>query len=66
MIVETVARETGVPFDDIVGDGRDLRAVVARRVCYRRMRDQGVSLPEIGRLMQRHHTTVLHSLRGHR
>ena len=38
-------------------------ALAARVEIARRLRDAGMSLPQIGRAMGRHHTTVLYYLR---
>lgn len=62
-IVAQVAIETGLPIEIIVGDTRIPPAVLARRLVYQRMKSEGYSLSKIGKLMQRHHTTILHSLR---
>lgn len=63
-LLEDAAREAGVPIAVILGPVR------ARRVAWPRMRamarahlDYGFSLPTIGRVFRRDHTSVLHAVR---
>lgn len=44
------------------GPRRDAAIVRVRRMVARVLRDAGCSLPEIGRIMARHHTSVLNLL----
>jgi chromosomal replication initiation ATPase DnaA len=50
----------------IVGPGRSVDQVKARRAIARRLRDKndgpGLSYPEIGKIIKRHHTTVMYLL----
>ena len=59
------AERHGVAFADVVAPGRrGERVTVARRAIANRLRLEGHSLPEIGRIMGGlHHTTVLYMLR---
>ena len=61
-IVADVACAHGVPETEILSDSRRRDLTAARRDVYSRMFDLGVSYNQIGRLMQRHHTTVMFAL----
>ncbi len=61
-IGETVAAAGGVEWVDIVADRRARPAVEARQVgMWQARRRTGASLPVIGRVFSRDHTTVLHA-----
>lgn len=47
----------------LLGPSRSDRAVMARRAAIVVLRGEGLSLPAIGRIIGRHHTTVLNALR---
>ena len=55
--------DAGVPMAEIRGRGRDPRTVHARDLVCARLRAAGLSLPTIGRLVGRDHSTVLYALR---
>lgn len=65
VIISLVAAKHGVTAADIVGPSRTRKIVAARHeaigVVYTHCRQ--VSLPAIGRLFNRDHTTILHALR---
>ena len=63
-IVTQVCNEANARPDDVRNGGNrkelvDLRAEIARRA-----RLAGFSFPQIGRAMNRHHTSVMHLLKG--
>lgn len=62
-ILETVAADAGISAAKLVR--RDNRAafVEPRRRAMFLMREAGGTLEEIGRIMRRHHSTVLHNVR---
>jgi len=62
-IVAASARAFGMSQLAVVGEGRHREAVRARRVVCVLAREAGWSLPHIGRVLRRDHTTVLHHLR---
>lgn len=64
-IVADVARETGVDAADIIGRARARKVARARHEAMRRIRDRFpvLTLPDIGALFGRHHTTVLDAIR---
>lgn len=54
--------------ESIVGEGiltasRNLNLVIGRRMIAHQMRREGYSISSIGKLMNRHHTSILHMLR---
>lgn len=61
--VEEAAAFYGVTFDQILGKAGNRKVCIARASVMWRLRKDGLSLPRIGRLMQRHHTTVMSCLR---
>lgn len=54
----------GVKPDDIMGRSRKWKVVGARREMMCRYRAAGYSLPQIGAVFDRHHTTVLCAVRA--
>lgn len=62
-MAEQVATDTGVPLDLLLGRGRSKSVAHARRALYLALRMEGLSLPEIGSLLDRDHTTILSDLR---
>lgn len=64
-IVLEVLNETGVQPDDIFSPKRTRHVAHARQECFLRIRDRtSMSLPAIGRLFHRDHTTVLQGIRA--
>lgn len=65
-LAQVVAREHGLELAELIGGrGRAPYLVRARRDFWARLRAAGRSLPEIGRLVGRDHSTVLNSLRAY-
>jgi chromosomal replication initiation ATPase DnaA len=62
-LVEDAAREAGCSVAVILGHQRRIEAVRARWRAMRRAYDAGYSLPQIGRVFNRDHSTVLHAVR---
>lgn len=60
IIVEAVCAETGVPDYEILGESRIREFVRARQYAMWKCREQGYSFPEIGRVFNRDHTTIIH------
>ena len=48
---------------DILGKSQGRRCVLPRHIVAHALRERGWSLPQIGRMMNRHHTSVLYMLR---
>ncbi len=63
VFVDQVERETGVPAALILGRRRNKSVWEARRRLYLALRLYGLSLHEIGDLLGRDHTTIIHGLR---
>ena len=60
--IDAIAQEHGYTVEDILGPSRLLRLVAVRRLCILMFREQGYSTNEIGRIMNRCHTTIVHAL----
>lgn len=63
-IATTVARETAIPLDRLVGRTRTARIVRARHLAMRVARERGASVLEIGAYFGRDHSSVIHATRG--
>jgi chromosomal replication initiation ATPase DnaA len=63
-ILATIASAHGVSMGEVLGRSRLHHIVVARHAFFVALREQGWSLPRIGRLCEVHHTTVLAALRN--
>jgi len=61
--VADIAEEHGYTIYDILGPSRVMALVNVRRKCMVMLREKGYSTTEIGRIMNRDHTTVVHSLK---
>jgi chromosomal replication initiator protein len=63
-ILTAVARYFGVKADDLKGKARHKQIVGPRHVAMYLLREDGhLSTPEVGRLLNRDHTTVLHGMK---
>ena len=62
-IVGQVARMRGLTVTAVLGPSRCRKISAARREAVRRIRAHGYSLPQIGRWLRLHHTSVLYHLR---
>ena len=66
-IIERVADEYGLDYQDMIGRDQSMRVAPARQdamhECWRTRR---WSLPQIGRAFNRDHTTVLYGVRAHK
>jgi chromosomal replication initiator protein len=63
-ILTAVARYFGIKADDLKGKARHKQIVGPRQVAMYLLREDGhLSTPEVGRLLNRDHTTVLHGLK---
>jgi chromosomal replication initiator protein len=50
--------------EDILGPSRFKRLVYVRRLCVSMLRQKGYSTTEIGRIMNRDHSTIVNSLKS--
>jgi chromosomal replication initiator protein len=63
-IMTAVARYFGIKADDLKGKARHKQIVGPRQVAMYLLREDGhLSTPEVGRLLNRDHTTVLHGMK---
>lgn len=60
--IAEIAQQHDYTLEEILGKSRLKRLVAVRRLCILMLRDRGHSTTEIGRLMNRCHTTVVHAL----
>ena len=61
-IIEEEAVKAGLAASDLTGPSRIKRHVAARTKAAQRMRDEGMLLKVIAGALNRHHTTIIHSL----
>ena len=61
--IEQIASAAGVTVDQVRGSSRTHELVEVRRIIAAYLRRRGCSLPEIGRLLDRDHTSVMNLLR---
>ena len=57
-----IAETYGFTVDDMIGKRKYKMLMVARRECVAMLRAKGYSTTEIGRIMNRDHSTIVHSL----
>lgn len=64
-VIEEVAERHGVPLRHVLSRRRDRHIVAARHAAIRELRERfdGDSLPNIARLFNRDHTSIVHALR---
>jgi chromosomal replication initiator protein len=63
-ILLAVARFYGIKIDDLKGKSRHKQIVAPRHIAMYLLREDGhLSTPEVGRLLNRDHTTVLHGIK---
>ena len=60
--IDVIAQEHGYSVEDILGKSRLKHLVAVRRLCIVMLRKRGYSTTEIGRLMDRDHSTIVHAL----
>jgi chromosomal replication initiation ATPase DnaA len=61
-IYERVSKVMGVSVEALTSESHATKVARARYMVMRLMRDRSATLQAIGRLTQRHHSTVLHGL----
>jgi chromosomal replication initiation ATPase DnaA len=66
MEMEAIAKVYGYTAEDIIGKNRMKKLVAVRRKCAVMLREKGYSTTEIGRIMNRDHSTIVHSLQKSR
>ena len=64
-IAAKVAQRHGLSLREILAGGRDRRTAWPRQDAMRAIREETtLSLPQIGRIFGRHHTTVMHGIQA--
>jgi chromosomal replication initiator protein len=63
VVLENIAEEYGVSVEEITGPRRSPYIYNARIAAIRDLKSIGMSSVEIGRLLNRDHTTILHALK---
>ncbi len=64
LIADSLAEETGLPVDDIIGGkGRDPEVVAARHHLWTRLVDSGLSIVSVATVIGVHHTSVIHGVK---
>lgn len=58
--VDALCAERGIGYLDLSSPSRVASVVDARRQAARILRGQGIRLPVIGKILRRHHTTIMH------
>lgn len=57
-----IAESYGFTVDDMIGKRKHKMLMKARRECVAMLRAKGLSTPQIGKIMNRDHSTIVHSL----
>jgi chromosomal replication initiator protein len=60
--IDAIAELYGYTLEDILGKSKLKALVAVRRKCIVWLRGKGYSTTEIGRIMNRDHTTIVHAL----
>jgi len=63
--IHDIARAHKLTVDDILGTSKIKMIVMVRRKCVVMLREKGYSTTEIGRIMKRDHSTIVHALQRH-
>ncbi len=64
-LMKQIGAKHGVSLDDILSARRQTDIAAARFEISARLYERGLSYPQIGRLINRDHTTVIHAVRRH-
>ena len=60
--IDAIAKLHGYTVEDILSKRKPKPLVAARRECVVKMRGKGYSTTQIGRIMNRDHSTIVHAL----
>lgn len=60
--INAIAQKYCYTVEDMLGRSRFKRVVAVRRLCILMLREKGYSTTEIGRIMNRDHSTIVHAL----
>lgn len=61
-MIDTIARDNGFTLADIIGPRKHKKLSAVRHLCVLMLREKGYSTTEIGRIMNRDHSTIVHAL----
>jgi chromosomal replication initiator protein len=61
-MINAITQKHRLTLDDILGPSRRKIFVGVRRKCILALREEGYSTTEIGRIMNRDHSTIVHAL----
>lgn len=61
-VCEQISRQTGIPMEELLGESRQRYIIEARDKVIFMLHRKGYSAAKIGRMMQRDHSSILHSL----
>lgn len=61
-VIRSVSASTGIPVDLIVGPSKARHIHVARKAVMARLAGMGWSCSQIGRRLNRHHTTIMYGI----
>ncbi|WP_395652482.1 helix-turn-helix domain-containing protein [Brevundimonas sp.] len=64
--ITEIAEAHRLTLEDILGKSRHKYLVMVRRKCVVMLREKGYSTTEIGRIMKRDHSTIVHALQRHK
>lgn len=64
-MIRQASDQTGIPMDELMGPSHRAELCRIRELIYAAARRQGYSLPQIGRVFRRDHTTILSGLRNY-
>lgn len=62
LVAKCIAGEFGVSLDDVLGDSRLQTVKEARHAVMRDLKGRGYSYKEVGRMIAKDHTTVVHAI----
>lgn len=60
--INQIAYTHGYTAEHILSHSKQRKLVVARRECIAMLRAKGLSTPQIGKIMNRDHSTIVHAL----
>ena len=64
MKIEDLCDKYGIKKIHLLSKRRDKKLIEAKKAIYQELRDTGLSYPEIGKLVNKHHTTILRVLKN--
>jgi len=62
-IIDSICQAYGIKKMHLLSKRRDKKLVYVKKLTYVTLRNLGLSLPKIGKLLNKDHTTILHGIR---